>query len=292
MSLNDLVASQPESGVSTPSEQQNVMVNEGEQASVTPVNTDGNQSVEGTELDDRGGRAQKRINGLIGQNRELEEKLMRETAAREAIERNMDHFNTGDSKERKLADLDSSQLKEFIDTAQGNDELEQYIPEASSLLIERTVDERVNKHKQEQSQQSSERDGLDLTNLMLNNLSDGKLEDSNSQFFNDVQTNLLDLETDKFKHVNVNQLFATALARISDLQKQQNGPSLTEQVVDRRINNNLINANSGGSTSGSGDLQSFLNQTDGKLRKSTQSERGTLGDAVSRLNLMKEFTGG
>ena len=81
--------------------------NQGEQAFETPVNSDGQDQSTETEESGASDRAEKRINALVKERNTAREEALQEKAAREAIERNMDHFQGRDEgKDKTLADFD------------------------------------------------------------------------------------------------------------------------------------------------------------------------------------------
>jgi ubiquitin len=290
MALEDLVASQPEEEVSPSSQDQTVMEDQqlqGEEASETPVNSDGEQVTEDSDIDENS-RYQKRIDKLTRRAREAEEQLLQEKAAREAIERNMDHFSSS-PKEQTLADLDVAALKQFIISAEGDESLEKHIPEARELIQEKTIEEKLKAFEDQRASEQQEQEGKQLTNVMLDNLSGGKLKDPDGDYFHAAQQNLYDLDN-KFKNVNVKQLLAVALAENDWLKSQKSGPSVIDRVVDNR-NKNTIMANNRAINAGTQDLNDFLKGTGGRLSRSSQGEEGSLRQAIKKLGVVKSFEG-
>jgi len=294
MSLKDLVAPQPKEEVSTPSETETVTVNENEeQASVTSVNTDENKDIETNEQNEEHPRFQKRINQLTGKNRELEDKLLQAEAAKEAIESNLENLQGGPQKEKTLADLNPEGLRDFLVRARDNEDLEKYVPEAQELLTQKLIDEGISRFKDEQKTVTSAETGQQLTDVMLGNLAEDRLNDNSTEYFATVEANLHDLGSPQFQNVNKDQLLAVALAEVNRLKSVQKGPSITEKVVQNRGNDKRIMANNRAATTGSNDLTSFLNEhKDEGLTRSTIGSNGSIKGAISRLNLMKEFEGG
>ena len=294
MSLTELVASQPETEVPTPSDEDTGMIdaqNQGEQASETPVNSDvEDQDIETSESEE--GRAPKRIKKLLDERRALNDELLQERAAREAIERNMEHFQRNDDggKDKTLADLDVAALRDFMDKARDNEDLQEHIPEAQRYLTEKMIQEGIDKYKNEQQVTSSEKQGQDLTNLMLNNLAGERLRDQESDYFSSVQATLNELDGDQFKNVNKDQLLAVALAEVDRLKNTQAGPTVSDRVVQNRSNNNKIISNNRAVSSGSGDLKSYLAEHKGGLQRGKQgSTTSDIKEAIGRLGIMKEF---
>jgi len=292
MSLSDLAASQPEPGVSTPSETGMIDAeNQGEQASETPVNSDGQDQSTETGESGASDRAEKRINALVKERNTAREEALQEKAAREAIERNMDHFQRDEGKDKTLADLDVSALKDFIVKARDNDELIEHIPEAQALLTEKQIQEGINKYKSEQQIMSTEKEGQDLTNLLLNNLAGERLRDTESDYFADIQVTLNELSSEQFNNVNKDQLLAVAMAEVNRLKSTQSAPTVLDKVVQNRNSNNTkIVSNNRAANAGSSDLKQFLSENTGGLTRSKQGQSGgSIKDAIGRLGLMQEF---
>lgn len=292
MALEDLVADQPIEEVALPSQEQTDLADadaeiQGEEASETPVNSDGEQETEASEVDENS-RTQKRINELTRRAREAEEKLLQETAAREAIERNMDHFNSN-PKEQTLADLDVDALKQFIASADGDESLEKHIPEARELIQDKIIEGKLKAIEDKRTSQQVEVESKELTNTMLNNLSGGKLQDQDGDYFAAAQQNLHALDN-QFANVNHKQLLAVAIAENDWLKSQKTGPSVTDRVVDNR-NKNTIMANSRASNSGGQGVDDFLKSTGGRLTRSSQGQDGSLREVIKKLGVVKSFEG-
>ncbi len=289
MSLNELVSPQPVEEVPTTSEPVNVTPNNEDNSVATSVNADAEE--QGNEQDNEHPGFQKRINQLLAKNRETEDQLLQERSAREAIERNMDHFQRNDD-DVKLSDLDSSQLRDFIAKARDNVEMETYIPEAQDLLVEKMVDEKLHKFQDDRGVQDLQTEGQNLTNIMLNNLGGERLRDTESDYFQSVQGTLNDLQSDKFKHVNTNQLLAVALAENSRLKTLQNGPTLPEKVINNRSTTNTVLSNNRSANYGGSGLGDILKDSGGRLTKSLQGEKGSLNKAIMELTAVKSIQGG
>ena len=290
MSLNDLVTSQPVQEVPTPSEPENApYVDNGDNAPSTPVN----EAVEeqGNEQDEQPqGRAPKRIEQLLGERDALRDQLLKETAAREAIERNLEHFQpTSNSDDTKLSDLSVDKLEEFINQAHGNEDLEQYIPEANRLLVKKQVDQQLSQFEQTKSEEVSLRDGKDLTNLMLRNMAGEKLSDTSSDYFQTIQGTLYDLEQAQYKYVNKDQLLAVALAEIDYLKSKANGPTLPEKIIENRNTTNTVLSNNRSANYGGSGLNDILSESGGRLTKSKQGKSGSLRDAIKQFSAVKSI---
>jgi hypothetical protein len=287
MALDDLVSSQPDSSVPPSEQEETAMDEQVEEASETTVNSDG-ETTEAQEAGDDNSRIQKRINELTRQKREFEEQLLQERAAREAIERNMEHFQSG-QKEQTLADLDIAALKQFIKNADGDEDLERHIPEAKELILEKQIEEKFKKFEDTRNSKQVEEENKQLTNTMLNNLSGGKLSDQDGEYFHTAQNYLYDLEN-KYNGVNAKQLLAVALAENDYLKSQKAGPSVVDRVVENR-NQNTIKANSRASNAGGSDLDGFLKDNQ-RLTRSSQGKSGSLKDAIKRLGVVQYYEGG
>lgn len=293
MSLTELAASQPVAEGPTPAEQETGMTgaeNQGEQASETPVNSDvNNQDTETVEVEDSD-RIQKRINKLVGERNTAQNELLQEKAAREAIERNMDHFQRDDSsKEKTLADLDVAALEDFLVRARADEELQEHVPEAQRHLTEKRIEMGINKFKTEQRTDNEVKEGQDLTNLLLNNLAGERLRDTESDYFLGVQTTLGELTGDQFNNVNKDQLLAVALAEVKRLSVPQSAPTVSDRVVQNRNNNNMIISNNRAATSGNSDLETFLAENKSLRRSKQGSTDGGLKTAISKLKIMDTF---
>lgn len=289
MSLKDLVTSQPVQEVSTSSEPENVTVNNDEEnASATSVNVDGEGNVQSD--DDQHPRFQKRINQLSGANKELQEKLLQSEAAMDAIERNIGQFQQPNS-EAKLSDLDANQLKDFITKARDNEELQEHIPEAQDLLVEKRIEEGLGRFEEKRNIQDSESQGLDLTNIMLNNMAGEQLQDTDGAFFQNVQSNLFDLQRDEYKHLNKDQVLAVALAKVKVLESQAKGPTLSEKIIKNRSTTNTVMTNNRSANFGGSNLGEILKDNP-TLTKNKQGQSGSLNAAIKELGAVKSIQGG
>ena len=291
MALEDLVASQPNTAVSPSADQETVMADNGDQASATPANADGNNNehVE-TGEENESSRFQQRINELTRKAKEAEEKLLKETAAREAIERNLDHFSQR-SEDRPLDDFSSSELKQIIAKAKEADEPnEEMIDQASQLYIEKLVEERTEARLGKENEKKSQEDGAKMTNLMIDNLTEGGLRDTSSQQFVEAEAYLNDLLSDDYKNINMAHLAAAALSQVNHLKRKLNGPSPQERVLTNR--NNTLKANTRVASSGGyDDLQTFLNENE-RLGASPQGSDGTAKQAIKKLSVIRSFDNG
>jgi len=281
MSLNELGSSHPVEEVPTPSETENVMVDQEEQASATSENADESTQEPVDSKEEEQSRINARFAELTRKQREAEERAIKAEARAEALGERQEA-----SKERTLEDLNITELQSFITKAQTEDSgLEEHLPQARELLMDKKIEERLNGYKQEQTEKSTQQESEQLTNTMLSNLSDGKLKDESSPYFGAAQNYLYDLQND-FSTINQSQLLAVALAEIDYLKTQKTGPSMEERVVQNR--NNKVIANSRSAAGGSSDLASFLSEN-GKLTTSRQGSKGTLRNAIEHLGAVKSL---
>lgn len=300
MGLQDLVTSQLTEDSQTASNN-NVMDNQGASepysdgsdvaSSTATGNVDGNGNVDGTELDPNAKAVvgmQKRINELTARAKTAEEMALQEKSSRETLERN---FNTN-SQPQTLADLDVNGLNNFIAKAQNNPdlELEQHIPEAQTLLQRRLVEEQISQFKEEQLATQNKTNGEQLTNILVNKVSDGRLNDENSPYFQKVQTYLNDLNGDQFQHVDAKYTLATALAEVDYLRAQLKGPNMTpeQRIVNNRNNSNKVMANNRAAGAGGGDLASYLSENK-QLTRSSISKNGSLRGAINQLKAVSDL---
>ena len=292
MSLNELATSQPVTSGPTPDESENVMTDaQVDEASTTTGNVDDVQGNETNEVEAVKDKTQQRINELVSERNRARDELIAEKAAREAIERNMDHFSQDSQPdEKKLSDLSSAQLKEFINTARGNEELEDYIPEAQEYLTEKLVDERFSKFTEDKTAKDSVQEGQELTNIMLNNIAGDQLSNPDSEYYQSVIGEMNNLASDKFKNVNRDQLLAVLITENDRLKSQANGPTLPEKIIENRNVNNTVRSNNRSVNYGGSNLNTVL-QDNAVLTTSKQGKHGSLRDAIKELGAVKSFEG-
>ncbi len=283
MSLNELVTSQPEETGPTPVETENEMVNDNEeQASETSVNSDGNNEDQNSidpeqqEEDALKDKTQKRINELIGSRKELEEKVIRLEAEREAAEK-----YSQSNQEKTLKDYSIDVLTKFVADNQNDDEMLTQVSEAREIIIEKRIDAKVNAMAEKQTATTDKEKGEQLTNVMIDTISGDKLRDTNGEYFAAANQYLHDLTKPAYSNLNKDQLIATLLAERDFQMKQPKGPTMNDRIETNK-RNNTIKANTRQSSGGESNIQSFL-QENPVLEKSTLGNRGTINQAVRKL---------
>jgi len=284
MSLKDLVSSQPEEEGPTPSETENVMVNE-EQASETSVNSDGNedQNVDPIqqEQDNIKDKTQKRINELIGSRKELEEKVFRLEAEREAFEK-VNQSN----QEKTLQDHSIDVLTRFVADNQDDPSLADDVAEARQIIMNKTIDEKFNSYVDKQAATTNQEKGEQLTNQIINGISGDRLSDKDGEYYGTAMQCLHDLNQPEYANVNKDQMIAALMADREFLMKQQNGPTMNDRVKTNQNNN--IKANTRQSSGGSGDLADYLQNSGGRLGRSSVGERGSIQGAIRKLKMFDD----
>lgn len=286
MSLNDLVSSQPEEVGPTPTDTESVMVDEyEEQASETSVNSDGSDdqteiSPEEQEENNYKNKTQQRINDLVRSRKEMEEKLIRAEADREAYEK-----YSQSNKEKTFEDHDINTLTRFVADNQDDPDLAAEVVKVREIIMRKTIKEEVNSLVEKQNATTNQEKGEQLTNQMIAGISGDRLRDTSSDYYSTAYQTLQDLSTPQYQNVNKDQLIASLVAEREFLMKQSKGPTLNDRVEQNKRNNNL-KINTRQSSSGSGDLSNFLNENS-RLERSTINSSGSLREAIKKMGVLK-----
>jgi len=302
MSLNDLVASQLDETGPTPVETENVMIHEDDssvtsqktdvtsedRASATSLNADDNdQNIDSEQQknDDLKRKMQHRIDKVTGSNRKLEDKVIRLEAEREAFEK----YNQS-NQEKTLQDHSIDTLTRFVADNQDDPELAAQVADARQVIIDKKIDERVNSFIDKQAATTNQEKGEQLTNQIINGISGDKLRDTSGEYYGTAMQCLHDLNQPEYANVNKDQMIAALMADREFLMKQQNGPTMNDRVKNNQNNN--IKANIRQSSGGGSDLASYLENTGGRLGRSSVGEKGSANIAIRKLKMFEDLTGG